>query len=238
MLSEHGAIDRDEAEAAIADNWPRLKNCYQEAGDAMAFAEGGVTLRFDVDVSGRTTGVEVIESKLGNFAVESCLGGVARAVRFPRPHGGARARVEYTLEFRSTDERPVLELPRDATDVMRLGLLTHVHTACGSLGANDIEVTAYVDRRGHVASAGLGSKTTVAPERAACAATALATAVVGGNPAPDGDALVRLTFGMSDADLSGARSALAAATKTNTRGRASKDRLGAKERLASKARRR
>src|SRR5687768_5336417 len=71
MRSEQGSIDRDEAEAAIADNWPRLKNCYQEAGPAMSFAEGGVTLRFDVDVSGRTTGVEVIESKLGNFAVET-----------------------------------------------------------------------------------------------------------------------------------------------------------------------
>ncbi|HEY0705485.1 MAG TPA: AgmX/PglI C-terminal domain-containing protein [Polyangia bacterium] len=231
MRSEQGSIDRDEAEAAIADNWPRLKNCYQEAGSAMTFAEGGVTLRFDVDVSGRTTGVEVIESKLGNFAVETCLGGVARAVRFPRPHGGGRARVEYTLEFRSTDERPVLELPREVTDDVRVGLLAHLHATCGALGANDTEATAYVDRRGHVASAGFGGKTPLAPERAACAANALAQAVVPHSHASDGDALVRLSFGMSDVELDGARAAAAAASKANARSRS-------KDRLASKGRRR
>ena len=231
MRAEQGSIDRDDAEAAITAKWQQLTACYQQAGPAMAFAEGGVKLRFEVAVNGQTTSIDIVESDLGNHAVETCLMAAARAVRFPRPHGGGTARVEYTMEFRSTDERPVLALPIEAMEELRSSLLAQVFVACGALGSAELSATVYVDRRGHVVSSGLASPTRLAPERASCAAAAMNNATLPPPPALNGEALARLSAAMTDEALIVASNAAITVAKSNARGRS-------KERLATKARRR
>ena len=116
MRSEQGSIDQDDAEDTIRQNWSRLTRCYEQGGSARDFASGQVTLRFSLAVDGSPTEVHVLESHLGSFEVERCLTTTAREIRFPRPHGHGRASFEYSLEFRSSGEIPVIDLPEGAAE--------------------------------------------------------------------------------------------------------------------------
>lgn len=226
MRAEHGSIDRDDAEETIARHFAKLRRCYEAAGDATAFAEGAVTLHFEIAVDGRTTAVNVESSRLGNYAVESCLTNAARAIRFSRPHGNGRASFEYTLEFRSSAERVVVDLPEEAALPLRAALLARVGGDCGKLGPRTVTATVYVDRRGQVQSAGLAGKTALHAERAICVTNSFARAQLP-VPALTGDALGRLTVALDDAEV---QAAVAAATPP--------PRPARKDRLASRIRRR
>lgn len=213
MRAERGAIDQDEAEAAIAGHFSQLKRCYAEAGAATGFAGGNVTLHFDVAVDGRTTSVNVQSSRLGNLAVEQCLMTTARAITFPRPHGNARASFEYSLEFRSTGERPVIDLPDDSVQAIRTSLLVRLGGDCESLGVSPLQTTVYVDRRGQVQSAGLAAERPIPNESATCASTSMRRAPLAVATELTGNALGRVTLELSNADLLQARAAHAAAAK-------------------------
>jgi hypothetical protein len=226
MRAEHGSIDRDDAEETIARHFAKLRRCYEAAADATAFAEGAVTLHFEIAVDGRTTAVNVESSRLGNYAVESCLTNTASAIRFSRPHGNGRASFEYTLEFRSSAERAVVDLPDEAALPLRTALLARVGGDCGKLGPGALTATVYVDRRGQVQSAGLAGKTPVEAERAVCLTSSFARAPLPA-PALTGDALGRLSFALDDAEV---QAAVAAAAPPPRHAR--------KDRLAARARRR
>jgi hypothetical protein len=173
VQAEEGSLDQDDAEDAIRRHWGKLVRCYDEAGPARDFAGGGVTLRFEVARDGRTSAVHVLESKLGSLEVERCLMQASRAIRFPRPHGNARAFFEYSLEFRSTGEVPVIDLPADATAAALPAVLTRLSLDCHELGVEEVTVTLYIDRQGEVRSLGLASRTPVPEETAACIARTL-----------------------------------------------------------------
>jgi hypothetical protein len=153
-----GSIDQEDAQEAINRSFTRLTRCYAEAGDAQDFAGGAVTLRFLVDIQGRTKEVLVVESSLGSLEVERCLRTTALGIRFPRPHGQASASVEYSLEFRSTGEVPVVELPADATAAALPALLVAVAAGCRELGVDELQATLYIDRSGKVRSVGFAAK--------------------------------------------------------------------------------
>jgi hypothetical protein len=234
MRAERGSIDRDEAEEAIAQHWSRLKGCYAEAGAATTFAGGSVSLHFNVAVDGRATEVAVQSSGLGNLAVERCLVTAGLAVRFPRPHGNGRATVEYSMEFRSTQERKVLDLPDEATIGLRQSALARLGADCGSVAPGTLVTTFYVDRRGQVESAGLAAKTAIPSDSASCVATSLQRA-----PLPlaaalglGGDSLGRLSIAFTNADLVAAMSAPppAVATRSKRADRADRERLAAQSR--------
>lgn len=201
LRAERGSIDRDDAEDAIMQRFSDLKRCYEQAGPAVEFAEGAVTLRFEVEVDGRTSDVTILESRLGNHAVERCLAQAGRAIRFPRPHGHARASFEYSMEFRSTRERAVMELPPEATDALRPGVLARLAADCGALGVPSAAATLYVDRRGQVHSAGLAGKAPIPPAAVTCAVEALARAPLPPPAGLSGDALGRATFELSDGEV-------------------------------------
>jgi hypothetical protein len=200
MNAERGSIDRDDAEDAIARNFNRLRRCYEAAGPAMGFAAGPVKLHFEVGVDGRTLGVNVIESRLGNYDVERCLTEAATSIRFPRPHGGARATFEYSMEFRSTEERAVVDLPEDAPQAVLPGLYVRLAGDCGA-NVSPLEATLYVERRGQVLSVGLASKTALVPETARCTVDSLTRAPLPLMGAPAGDAVARITVAISPSNL-------------------------------------
>ena len=229
MAAERGSLDREEAEGAIASRFDTLKRCYEEAGDAMAFASGTVMLRFDVAVDGRTLGVSVLQSRLGNYAVERCLSQAGQAIRFPRPHGNGRATFEYSLEFRSSEERAVVDLPSDVAIAVRPALVQRLYGDCNAQGLGEMEATLYLDRRGQVHSAGLAAKLPIAAASAACAVGSLARAPIALPTAVPGDALGRLTVAVTSADL-----VAAAAAPVNvalpSAARSGKDRLAARSR--------
>jgi hypothetical protein len=201
---DHGFISQESAQDAVMRRWPELKRCYQEAGPAMAFAGGPVSLHFVVDPTGHTTDVQVRETRLGNFAVERCLVGVGRQVTFPRPQGGAEATVDYSLEFQSAGGVAVVDLPPSEVEAQVPALHARIHSACERLGADEVTATLYVEGTGAVRSAGLSADGALDAGAVTCVARALAGAVV--RPAEfRGPGLGRVTVALREADLLAAR---------------------------------
>jgi len=64
---EHGVITQEAAQEAVMARWKDLTRCYGQAGPAMGFAGGAVTMRFVVDGRGDTTDVRIVDSQLGHF---------------------------------------------------------------------------------------------------------------------------------------------------------------------------
>jgi hypothetical protein len=232
MRAERGSIDGDEAEEAISQHWSRLKGCYAEAGTATTFAGGSVGLHFDVAVDGRATAVAVQSSGLGNLAVERCLVTAGLAVSFPRPHGNGRATVEYSMEFRSTQERKVVDLPDETAIGLRQAVLARLGADCGSVGPGTLVTTFYVDRRGQVESAGLAAKSAIPSDTATCVATSLQRAPL--PPAAGlglgGDSLGRISIAFSSADLVAAMAARPPAVASRPKRQADRERLAAQSR--------
>jgi hypothetical protein len=170
---ERGVISQEAAQEAVMARWKDLTRCYGEAGNAMGFAGGPVTLRFLVDGKGVITDVRVLETQLGNFEVERCLIRVGRGVQFPRPQGNATAQVDYTLEFRSTGAIAVMELAPEELTTSLPGLFAQVAGACDQLGADEVAATLYIDAAGRVRSVGLASAGAVDEAAATCVATAI-----------------------------------------------------------------
>jgi hypothetical protein len=175
---DHGFISQEAAQEAVMRRWPDLRHCYADAGAATAFAGGRVSLRFSVAPSGATSAVDVVETGLGNFAVERCLIGVGRTVSFPRPQGGAPATVEYSLEFQPSGQVAVVDLPDGELDTSLPALLGQLATRCDGLGGDEVSATVYVDASGTVRSNGLASATPLDPAAAACLSAALSQATL------------------------------------------------------------
>jgi hypothetical protein len=196
---ESGFLSQEEAEESVRGSWRRLSRCYDEAGPARDFAGGQVKLRFAVDPRGRVAEVRVVESRLGSFEVERCLVGVGREIVFPRPQGGGTS-FEYTLEFRSTGERSVVELPVADVQPLMPALLPHLAADCQRLGADALEATLYIEARGSVRSVGFASAAALDDEAANCVSASIRrwTAPV---EALRGGTLGRVTLALRAEDL-------------------------------------
>jgi hypothetical protein len=172
LQAEHGYISQEDAEDAIKDHWRELVRCYDQAGAARAFAGGAVRLRFLVDLAGRVSAVHVLESRLGNFAVERCLVSVARTITVPRPKGGT-ASFEYSLEFRSTGEVTVVDLPEGELDGSITAWLPQLAADCHQLGVDEMTATLYIEPRGAIRSVGFASTAALDLDAADCVAQSL-----------------------------------------------------------------
>ena len=153
--------------------WKELTSCYGEAGPAMGFASGPVTLRFLVDNRGSTTEVLVTETQLGSYEAERCLLAVGRTISFPRPQGNATAQIEYTLEFRSTGAIAVMELAPAELELELPALHARLAAACEHLGADEVAATLYIDAQGTVRSIGLASASAIDDEAGTCVSGAI-----------------------------------------------------------------
>jgi TonB family protein len=197
LQAEHGYISQEDAEDAIKDHWRDLVRCYDEAGAARAFAGGAVRLRFMVDLAGRVSAVQVLESRLGNFAVERCLVSVARTITVARPKGGT-ASFEYSLEFRSTGELAVIDLPEGQLDGSITAWLPQLAADCRQLGVDEMTATLYIEPHGVVRSVGFASTATLDADAADCVAQSLRRWNV---PVPVKAGVCRTTLALHNRDL-------------------------------------
>jgi hypothetical protein len=201
---EEGTLSQEAAQEAITRRFKDLTRCYREAGPAMGYADGAVSLRFVVDTRGAASDVRVTESRLGNFAVEQCLISVGRTIAFPRAQGAATANVDYTLEFRSSGDLPVVDLPGGQLDAELPTLFARVAGDCERVGADEVLATVYIDAAGAVRSVGLASRSTLDGEAARCLSSSIQRWTATGAPL-HGSSLGRTTVALHDADLATAR---------------------------------
>lgn len=199
MRSQSGSIDQEDAEDAITRRFPALTRCYENSGPARDFASGAVKLGFTVGLDGKPVSVHVIESNLGSYEVERCLTSTAATIQFPRPHGHGWAVVDYSIEFRSTGEISVADLPEGTITPSVPALARAVASACHDLGVDEVHTTLYVDRHGSVRSAGFSSARPLPDATGACVAEALRQTTVAADVR--GNGLGRLAFSLSNADV-------------------------------------
>src|SRR5207248_5356252 len=108
-----------------------------------------------------------------------CLLTVGRSVAFPRPQGGAAATVDYSLEFQSSGQTSVIDLPEGALDPELPALFAQLGSACERVDTEEVLATFYVDPAGRVRSAGLASTLPLDPAAAECLSSALDHARLG-----------------------------------------------------------
>lgn len=197
---EHGYISQDAAEDAVMARWNELTNCYKRARAATDFASGGVTLRFLVNAKGTATEVRIIDTRLGSFEVERCLIAVGQSTPFPQPQGGAIANVDYTMEFRSTGQIPVMDLPAGELDAQLPALLTRLNRDCARPSVEEISATLYIDSGGAVRSVGLASASRLDELTATCLSTSIQGWIIP-TDALRGHGLGRITVDLHGSDL-------------------------------------
>src|SRR5262245_7830332 len=69
----HGYLDQNGVNEVLERHHPTLIACYDRAGYAKKYAAGEVKLRFLVTATGAVHDVLVVDTNLGNYAVERCL---------------------------------------------------------------------------------------------------------------------------------------------------------------------
>lgn len=99
--TEAPEVDGELSEAEIASvmrrNLKALQSCYESALKRDRTLKGKITIRFEIQESGRTANIE-FDDKMGSSDVVSCIRTRAKSWRFPRPDGGS-VFVAYPIVF-------------------------------------------------------------------------------------------------------------------------------------------
>ncbi len=196
MEMSMGVLDEREVDRAIKPHEAALSTCFSRAGDARKYLSGQVVMRFVVSADGQVSDVQVVRNALGSYPVERCLVSEGKRIVFPPPEGRRGTDFEYSMEFQSTGERSVI--PWSGEEMARhLFSVSSEMANCGSLGAQDVDVIAYVEAGGAVGSVGFASQGSIDPEAAACAASLIRRVHISDAPASRSTIVLRATFPMT-----------------------------------------
>jgi TonB family protein len=103
VQGEEGTLNNADVESALHDHVGEIRDCYRASRKGPK-AEGRVVVRFFVDGKGEVDDVSIVESTIGNHAVERCIADIAVGVVFERPAGHKPMTFDYPFEFRSARE--------------------------------------------------------------------------------------------------------------------------------------
>jgi hypothetical protein len=96
-----GDLPKDVIRKVIRTRLCDISRCYQAELAQHPDLAGRITAVFRIASDGHVYHVDA--SGLGNAAVESCVAGVIRSLRFPAPAGDGFVRVSYPFTFKSGD---------------------------------------------------------------------------------------------------------------------------------------
>ncbi|HVX93999.1 MAG TPA: AgmX/PglI C-terminal domain-containing protein [Polyangia bacterium] len=97
---EEGTLNQADVEGAINEHIAEIRQCYGLGKKSALRASGRLLLRFFVDGKGEVYDVGILESTIGNHAVERCIADIGLGVTFERPAGGKPTTFDYPVEFR------------------------------------------------------------------------------------------------------------------------------------------
>ena len=193
MEMSMGVLDERAVDRAIKPHERALSECFARAGDARKYLSGQIVMRFLVTGGGQVSDVQVVKNALGNYSVESCLVAVGKQIPFPAPEGRRGTDFEYSMSFRSTGERSVI--PWSGGEMARYLYSISTDLAnCGTLGAGDVDVIAYIEPGGAVGSVGFASQGSIDVPAAACAVALLRKVRVAEAAAGRSSVVLRTTF--------------------------------------------
>lgn len=165
----NGSLSPREARQALRPYMAEITGCF--AMRSMSFEElgGSLQMRIRVSDAGRVLAAHPEDSTVGDREVENCVSHAIESARFPRPHGGGEAEVHWSLSVdppESAREPTTWDPSRVARVVRRRA--RRARNRCEI--AEDVQVTAYVSRRGRVVSAGAATTTEEDAARLDCVA--------------------------------------------------------------------
>lgn len=83
-----GNLDPKQITAAIKSRLPGIKQCYEQALKRNPKLAGKIVITFVIDENGRVAEARVDSDSLGDGQVASCIAGLVKRVRFPKPDSG------------------------------------------------------------------------------------------------------------------------------------------------------
>jgi TonB family protein len=174
-----GYLDAGQVKAALTPHQAALIACYNDRRKDHPFVSGDVKLQFQVQKTGQVGTAQLVESSVGDWAVEHCVLEVARHVTFARPIGGDGTAV-FSLPLHFVVEKPA---PVEAWTAEQVAPVVVQHAAeldacagaAGGVAATDVTVTLYIGNRGEVKAVGFSSPTPIEDTWADCAARAVAS---------------------------------------------------------------
>lgn len=169
VISEKGHMEPDAVDAAIAPHRSAMTSCYTQKLARRSWLGGRVVLHWEIAADGAVTSLQIAESDLGAWPIESCLLDIARQVELGKPVGGP---AELALPLELTTPR-TLARSDDPLVAKAVDALYGKLDACakGKVATpDDVALTIYLAPRGRVASVGFASQATVLDDAwAACA---------------------------------------------------------------------
>jgi hypothetical protein len=168
-----GNIPNHEAQAVFERGLNKLGECYGLALDVSDAIAGSLEFAVVVGGDGGVTSVFLRSTDLGSVEAEECLVDAVSRLRFPRPRGGDRAELTWSMAV----EPPGGRVAVVAWDASRIAAAIEEHREevdrCLA-GATGVRLTLYVGAGGRVISAGGSSDTAQAAAGVRCLARAAA----------------------------------------------------------------
>lgn len=155
VQGELGTLEQDQIDAVFNGKRAAVAACYDAGLAELWYLGGTLELKLRVARDGAVKSAQTVRS-LGSWAVDRCLVGVGRGLRFPPPRGHAEAEVTYPLRFRG--KATLKEWGR-----AEVGRVFAAHQkaldACAHAGnvPPALRVTLFVGPGGRVGAAGLGA---------------------------------------------------------------------------------
>ncbi len=101
-----GSIADEDIAQTWKTHWPEVARCSHAAQARLTYVTGTVQLKLRIGPDGMVTRAYVERSNLGNYEAERCVLHIARALQFPKPHGGSDAEFSFPIEVRARPSSP------------------------------------------------------------------------------------------------------------------------------------
>ncbi len=171
--SEIGGMNEEKVQAAFERAAPRLSRCYQRGVQRLPYLGGEIRFKVRVTEEGAARWAFVKDSTLGDRETETCMLGVLKATRWPKPVGGeGLAENSFTFEP-SSDERPPVPWTPDQLGTPYKKAQPALNSCRSQAGGTQLKATLYIDTDGKPLSVGVSSADERGEEAAECVAGAL-----------------------------------------------------------------
>lgn len=163
-----GSLDLAAVEAVMVREQASIEQCYRKELAQFHYLGGKLEVRVRVGGNGAARRT-LVTAPLGSIAVERCVVGIVRTLRFPAPEGAKEAEFAYAWEF-----RPAVALrewrEEDVRDVFRRHLADL--RSCERRGnvPPKLRITVFVAAGGRVGSVGVGGDGALTDEYVRCVA--------------------------------------------------------------------
>jgi hypothetical protein len=163
-----GTLNKDDVHQAMEARQNELDACIHESRRRLRLVSGTIQFSFKVDAEGAVEDVHPTESNIGHYALESCILRVLSETIFPKPDGSASARFDWGLTVEPATARAPEPIEPDLLDKVLDKHGSEVREACETKKRERFTVTAYINRRGKVVSAGALAQPAEAAEKLEC----------------------------------------------------------------------